>query len=286
MLQNHATLREIRKHLHAELSEIYSRGETDSMVTLILEHCGYPSPEHILSPQYKPGTATLAQINEIVTEIHTCRPIQYILGQTNFCDLSIHIDENALIPRPETEEMVYRIISNLNKYPERIIDLGTGSGCIALALKKAFPRARVTGIDISLKALELAEINGQSNHLEVKWIQGDILTEKLPVSGEIFDLVVGNPPYVLNREKKDMDRHVLDFEPHTALFVEDDDPLIFYSSIARLSKDIIRSGGTIWLEINENFGPEVARLMTGSGFSRTKIHKDIHEKERFIEARI
>ncbi len=284
MLQNHATLSDIRKYLHKEVSQLYSGGEISSLVNVIMEHCGYPSPEPFLNPQNQPGAATIAQINEIVSDIHTHRPIQYILGETRFLDLTIRIDENALIPRPETEELVYRIINGLKRPPGHILDLCTGSGCIALALKKEFPEAHVTGLDNSIRALDLARINGEVNQLEVEWMLEDILIAESTRFPEKIDLVVSNPPYVLMSEKTQMDKNVLDFEPHSALFVEDTDPLVFYSAIARLSKKILKVGGTLWLEINERFGPELASLLESSGFTHTTIHKDIHEKERFIEA--
>jgi len=146
MLQNHATLSNIRKYLQKELAMIYSEGEVRAMVNIIMEHLGHPSPQAFLNPQHQPGAASVAQINEIVSDIHTKRPIQYILGKTSFFDLSIRINEDALIPRPETEELVHRIISETKKPPGRILDLCTGSGCIALALKNAFPEAHVTGL--------------------------------------------------------------------------------------------------------------------------------------------
>ena len=199
--------------------------------------------------------------------------------------MTIRTNENALIPRPETEELVYRIIKGTESRPGRVLDLCTGSGCIALALKKAFPEAHITGLDNSIKALELARINGEINQLEVKWLREDILqAESAQLHGK-YDLVVSNPPYVLMSEKASMEKNVLDFEPHSALFVQDTDPLIFYKAIARLSQEILCDGGTIWLEINERFGRNISNLMASSGFTKTIIHKDIHEKERFIEAR-
>lgn len=286
MLQNHATLLEIKKYLQKEVAKHYSDGETTSMVKLIMEHCGYPSPEPILNPQHQPGAAIIAQITEIVTDIHTLRPIQYILGETSFLDLTININENALIPRPETEEMVYKIIQGMKQPPGHILDLCSGSGCIALALKKEFPKARVTGLDNSIKALELARMNSKINHLEVEWIHADILLAEPSIFTNKYDLIVSNPPYVLMSEMAMMDKNVLDFEPQSALFVEDTDPLIFYSAIARLSQKILAEGASLWFEINEKFGRETASLSSALGFTQTIIHKDIHEKERFIESRI
>jgi len=285
MIQNHATLREIRLFLQIEVSKIYSPGETNTITGLIMEHCGFPSPQSLLNPDHRPGETTVAQINEIVSEIHTHKPIQYILGETSFYELNIRIDENTLVPRPETEEMIYKIAGSQVKAPGRIIDMGTGSGCIALALKKQYPDALVTGLDLSTGALEIARGNGVHNHLEVEWIKGDILGENTLREQAKFDLIVSNPPYVLNSEKSVMDHNVLNFEPHAALFVEDSDPLIFYKALACLSGALLSSDGTVWLEINENFGTEVAGLMSDSGFTQTSIHKDIHEKQRFVQAR-
>lgn len=285
MLQNHATLAEIRKYLQKELAEIYSEGESRALLNIILEHLGHPSPEAFLHPDLEPGSARVAQINEIVREIHTLRPIQYILGSTTFHDLTIHIDENALIPRPETEEMVQLIIRKMKDSPTNILDLCTGSGCIALALKKEFPEAMVSGLDNSRPALKLARINGEKNQLEVQWLQEDVLHIKASLLPAKYDLVLSNPPYVLESEKAQMDKNVLDFEPHAALFVEEKDPLLFYRAISQLAPEILSPGGSVWLEINERFGAQVASLMIEAGFSQTIIHKDIHEKERFIEAR-
>ena len=285
MLQNHATLREIHIYLQREVAQIYSGGEINSLVNIIMEHCGHPSPSHIVNPQHQPGAAIVAQIKEIVTDIHTHRPIQYILGETLFHDLTLHIDENGLIPRPETEELVDRIIKGTKDPPGFILDLCTGSGAIALALKKAFPDSHVTGLDNSLLALNLARKNSEINQLEVEWIQGDILTAETSLFTKKYDLVVSNPPYVMKSEKALMEKNVLDFEPHSALFVEDADPLIFYSAIANLSGKILLKGASLWFEINERFGQDLTRLMVDSGFTQITIHKDIHEKDRFIEVK-
>lgn len=285
MLQNHATLSEINNYLKKEVSKIYPPGETTALVKWILDHCGYPSTRLLLDPQLQPGSETVAQIKEIVSDIHTHRPIQYILGEVQFFDLYLRVDERALIPRPETEEMVHAIVNDIKNPPYNILDLGSGSGCIALALKKAFPEAGVTGLDISPGALELARINSENNQLEVNWIQGDILDGELKLTHDKFDLVVSNPPYVRFSEKKMMERNVLDFEPHSALFVDDDNPLLFYKAIVSLSAGISSPGAWIWLEINEKFGREVSSILAQSGYSQIAIQKDIHEKDRFIRAR-
>jgi release factor glutamine methyltransferase len=285
MLQNHATLKEVRVHLQRELSRFYPEGETSSMISMIMDHFGYSATAWILEPHHAAGADTVTQINEIVSEIHTHRPLQYILGYAQFCDLSIRVNANALIPRPETEEMVYRITEKIQKSPSRILDLGTGSGCIALALKKHFREATVVGLELSGPALDLARKNGLLNELEVEWIAGDMLAPEFPAEHANYDLVVSNPPYVLEKEKEDMDRNVLDFEPQAALFVEDQDPLKFYRAIAAGSEKLLSKGGALWVEINERFGAEVSTLFEKTGLTGITVYKDIHEKERFIEAR-
>jgi release factor glutamine methyltransferase len=285
MLQNRATLREVRSFLHREIRKVYSEGETSSMVPMILEYLGFPKTVYLTEPQLRPGHRTMAQIKEIVGEIHNRRPIQYILGYATFFDLSISVDENVLIPRPETEEMVHRIIERMREPPARILDVGTGSGCIALALKKAFPGASVTGLELSGPALDLARMNGLRNGLEVEWIEGNLLDPAIQDQLGGSELVVSNPPYVLPAEKKQMERNVLAYEPHRALFVEENDPFRLYRAIADLAKRKLSSDGVLWLEINERFGSETAGYLHDAGFFRISVIKDIHEKDRFIEAR-
>ncbi|MCK5137200.1 MAG: peptide chain release factor N(5)-glutamine methyltransferase [Bacteroidales bacterium] len=284
MLQNHFTLQQTRQSLYQELRKVYPEGESASIVRLILDHIGYPATECISNPQREPGSATIAQINEIVSEIHTHKPIQYILGYTYFCDLKIGVNENVLIPRPETEEMVYKIFNRYPHYPGRIMDLGTGSGCIALALKHRFPEAMVSGLDLSMDALELAAENSRNNRLDVNWMEGNILKGASWKGEDGFDLIVSNPPYVLNSERSMMDANVLEFEPQQALFVDDHDPLVFYDEIAAFCRKFLNDGGSLWVEINERFGTETALLFEKAGLINIAILKDIHEKERFIKA--
>jgi release factor glutamine methyltransferase len=284
MLQNHATLKETRLYLYRELRKVYPEGETASMIPMIMEHSGFPNPASLIEPHLEPGPDKIAQINEIVAEIHTRRPIQYILGFTTFCHTNIEVNENVLIPRPETGEMVCRIMESVKDPPSGILDLGTGSGCIAIALKKKFPGATVYGLELSTPALELARTNGLQNGAEVEWIAGDMCDPEVPGRFRELDLVVSNPPYVLMEEQARMERNVLDFEPHIALFVEDHDPLKYYRAIAAFAFRTLAPGGGLWVEINERFGARTAHLLEKAGFVKPAILKDIHEKERFINA--
>ena len=289
MLQNRATLKQTRFSLLNELRQDYSENESESITRLILEHAGFPLSVCLLEPDKITPSSIIAQLNTIVDEIHSGRPIQYVLGQTQFCSIKVVVDERVLIPRPETEEMVYMIQSGDGQKFSRIIDLGTGSGSIALALKHHFPEAMVAGLDVSMEALALAKQNGRLNDLEVLWVEGDLLnTSVLPEQGELdkgFDLVVSNPPYVLESEKKHMEDHVLHHEPGKALFVKDEDPLLYYRAILRFCDLHLDAGGQLWVEINERFGNETATLFENAGYQQVRIQKDIHEKERFIHAR-
>jgi release factor glutamine methyltransferase len=284
MLQNHANIKQIKNYLFGELKKHYSENESSSMIRMILENAGYPSSVYLHNPDLVPGAETATQIKEIVAEIHTGRPIQYILGYAYFCDLKIRVDERVLIPRPETEEMVLQIPREFAA-GDQLIDLGTGSGCIALALKKMFPETQVTGLEKSHEALELARENSLVNQLEISWVQGDIFDTTLSSSEGSYNLVISNPPYVLISEKKMMTKNVLDHEPASALFVKDSDPLVYYRAIAAFCRNGLRQGGMFWAEINEQFGKETALIFHKAGFKDVAILRDIHGKERFINGR-
>jgi release factor glutamine methyltransferase len=269
----------------SELRQIYTEKESDSIARLIMEHLGYQLSDILLHPDQAPSPSTVEQINEFVAEIPTGKPIQYILGQTYFCDLKIAVDNNVLIPRPETEEMVEHIKALTPQPPLTIIDLGTGSGCLALALKHYFPDAEVSGVDISKGALSVARENGRLNNLLINWEEMDLLNEHSWHRAHSFSLVVSNPPYVMNNEKKGMAKNVIGFEPWSALFVEDHDPLIFYRAIASFCNQYLEEKGEVWVEINEQLGKETAGIFKMEGFSQVRIQRDIHEKERYINAR-
>ncbi|MEN8230063.1 MAG: peptide chain release factor N(5)-glutamine methyltransferase [Bacteroidota bacterium] len=277
-------MQQTRFYLLKELRRKYPEGESTSLARIILDHTGHPPSSYLKNPDQVPGPVTVAQINEIVSEIHTGKPIQYILGYTYFYDLKIAVNESVLIPRPETEEMVYKIIAHCLRPPAHILDIGTGTGCIALALKNRFKKAVISGLDVSRKALEVAAENGLINRLDVSWIEGDIMREETLIGENLFDLIVSNPPYVLNSERVKMSSSVLNFEPVEALFVEDSDPLIFYRTIASFSMKQLNEKGIVWVEINERWGAETALLFEKAGFQHVTILKDIHEKERFIRA--
>jgi len=289
MLENRATLNQLRFHLLKELRKRYSENESGSITSLILEHTGYPLSVCLREPDKITPSQVISQINRIIEEIHGGRPIQHILGYTQFFGLKIFVNEDVLIPRPETEEMVHLICSSKEHTYRKIIDLGTGSGCIALALKKEFPGAVVKGLDLNRKVLEVAAKNAEQNNLDVEWMLGD-LHDLQAFSQQVdreagFDLVVSNPPYVRESEKELMDNQVVNHEPYQALFVQDQDPLVYYRTILLFSITFLQPGGHLWVEINESLGQETASLFEKEGLSSIKILKDIHGKDRFIHAR-
>lgn len=216
---------------------------------------------------------------EITGQLKTHRPIQYILGETVFAGLRIGLNPSTLIPRPETEELVYWIRETAPS-SARILDIGTGSGCIALALAQFLPDASVSGLDISAEAVGQARRNAQHNRLHVQFMQADIFRFNTP---EQYDIIVSNPPYVRKQEKALMQKRVLDYEPHRALFVPDDDPLIYYRTIAEWGKRHLVPGGKLFFEINEALGAEMMQLMEASGYSRLILKKDFYGKDRFVK---
>lgn len=284
MLQDHANMGECRTFLHQELRQLFSATEAHAQLRLIFGHLGYSLHGAIASAQDQVPAETRAQIKEIVRELRSGRPIQYVLGHAWFDEMKLLVNENVLIPRPETEELVSRILQNSGRAPAWAVDLCSGSGCIALALKKTWPQTQVLGVELSEGALQVARKNAELQALKVHWKKANVLDVdglKLP---EGVELIVSNPPYVMEKEKANMESHVLEHEPELALFVPDRDPMLFYRAIADVAGKHLHSGGRVWVEINEQLGAETRQVFLDRNFTQSLIHKDIHEKARFIEA--
>ena len=223
------------------------------------------------------------QIEKIVKRLINMEPVQYILGYTYFLDRKFKVSPDVLIPRPETEELVYIIIKNNKIQYPRILDVGTGSGCIGISLALEIGTKAFTGIDMEPSALKVAKSNAREFGVEMNSLRLDVLKNIPPLSG--YDIVVSNPPYVIPSEKKFMKKNVLNYEPSQALFVPEEDPLIFYRKIISQSLDILNPGGMLFFEINQLFGDEIKQLLKDSNYSDAIVDQDIHGKNRFVYAR-
>ncbi len=225
---------------------------------------------------------------KIIDRLNTHEPIQYILGETEFYGRRFLVNDSVLIPRPETEELVKYVVDKTlrtqNLKPRTLLDIGTGSGCIAISLAKELPNFRVSAYDISEKALETAKKNAELNKADVTFEKVDILNPSFTIHHSPFTIIVSNPPYVTKQEIDRMQKNVLDFEPHLALFVEDSEPLIFYEAIANFAFNNLTDNGLVAVEINETLGEETANVFKRKGFSEVEIIKDIHQKDRFVSA--
>lgn len=228
------------------------------------------------------GTQIIPNIEIILQKLRAHEPIQYIFGHTEWRGLDLLVTPATLIPRPETAELIDWILESCDKSkPLHVLDIGTGSGCIAIALKKSAPLWQVIGIDISPDALEIAHENAKRNSVEVEWTQADILSPITNYRFPILDIIVSNPPYICHREKANMDARVLDYEPHSALFVPDDEPLLFYRRIAAM-----KSAKSLYFEINEAYGKEVCDMLKGLGYTDIQLKHDIYGKPRMVFGRI
>jgi release factor glutamine methyltransferase len=273
-----------------ELSPIYDEKEIESFFYIVLE--SFHNKKRIdlaLNPEMEMDAVQLLRWESVLSDLKKEKPIQYILGETEFYGLPFLVNENTLIPRPETEELVEWIISNNEGLRQaqsdksaklKILDVGTGSGCIAISLAKNLPDAQVTAIDVSEKALATAYKNAEINKVEVNFILENILETE--VLDEKYDIIVSNPPYVRNLEKEEIKPNVLEYEPHLALFVEDNDALLFYRKIAELAKKNLSENGKLYFEINQYLGKETVRLLEGMDFKNVILKKDVYGNDRMI----
>lgn len=281
-------LSEIMAQLRERLASSLAAGEPRSLIrALINSQCGIPYPE--LSPdlvlEEKQATDLLGKADLLALG----HPLQYVVGRVPFHGLDLFTDPRALIPRPETEEMVELIIRTLPHSPDCIVDVGTGSGCIALALKQAFPQAQVTGLDISADALELAAHNAGTNGMDVQWrlvdALGPGLLEALRTScSGPRNLVVSNPPYVPRSDSASMEPHVLDHEPHLALFVDDGDPHRFFRAIATAAAHVLQPGDALWFEGHYLHTPRSMHVVKKAGMAHAEVIADLCGNPRFIHA--
>lgn len=284
MTVNLQTIKDIRSYFAKELCSLYDEKETGSLAKIIIKTITGASGLHQLNnPGFEISREQASAIIGICEELKTGKPYQYILGETNFYNCIIRVNPSVLIPRPETEELADLIIRENKNYSGGIIDFGTGSGCIAIALEANLPHSTVIGIDISEDALHLAKINAGLNNVTLAFQKNDILNFRYESIIEKPGIIVSNPPYVRQSEKKLMSRNVLDFEPHDALFVDDSKPLHFYRAILDIAHKILLKGGRLYFEINEAMGNPMADLVTSYGYTDVTVIKDMNNKDRFLK---
>jgi release factor glutamine methyltransferase len=287
--KNKMKIRQYRDQFIQTLSPIHGEGEAESFFYLILEEKRQLKRIDLaLQPDLELTDLDILVWNTIFEQLKLEIPIQYLLGKTSFYGLDFELNSSVLIPRPETEELVEWILesqkSKTKNQKLRILDIGTGSGCIAISLAKNIASAKVFALDVSEKALATAEKNAGNNKVEVIFITQNILqTDDLE---QQFDVIVSNPPYVRNLEKQEIKKNVLDNEPHLALFVEDNDALIFYSKIAKLALKNLTVKGELFFEINQYLGKETVDLLAEMGFKNIELRKDIYGNDRMIKANI
>ena len=274
-------MKESIRNIANQLSSVYDARECNSIARYIVEEISGMTYTDILVKDTKFSEVEIEKTEEITKRLLNGEPLQYILGYTYFCDLKIRVDNNVLIPRPETEEICRLIIEREHNKSPKILDVCTGSGCIALALKNGIYGASVDGVDISEGALEVAKENSKIIDCDVDFYKYDVI-ENSPKIAKRYDIIVSNPPYICQFEKEKMSRNVLDNEPHIALFVNDNDPIVFYRKIADLGNSILKSKGKLYFEINPLFVNELEEMLLEKGYKDIEIIKDINERNRFI----
>ncbi|UOY06942.1 peptide chain release factor N(5)-glutamine methyltransferase [Muricauda sp. SCSIO 64092] len=278
-------LKEIKTLFHKELDDIYPKTEVDSFFSLFLEH--YLKLERFilaLQPEYVLSKSEEQPFFEGLARLKLEEPVQYILGKAYFRDIELRVNKHVLIPRPETEELVEWVIGELKTQNSEfnILDIGTGSGCIAISLSKAFPNAQVFAMDISKGALEVARQNARTNQVDIHFMEADILNPELTLDHK-FEIIVSNPPYVRELEKVEMRDNVTKYEPHRALFVSDKDPLLFYRAIVQFAKKQLKPRGGLFLEINQYLSSESKKLMLENDFGQVELRKDIFGNFRMLK---
>lgn len=273
------------QYIEKELTGLYPKTEVQGFIRLIFWHVLQLNyTELVLRQNQKLKISSKKRIEEIVERLKKFEPIQYILGITEFWGLRLAVNPSVLIPRPETEELIQWIKTTVEDKKSSVVDIGTGSGCIALALKKEMRNAGVTGVDISAESIFTACQNAEMNRLDVTFKQADILQWEKE-KWEPVDLIVSNPPYVRELEKNAMHSNVLKYEPESALFVSNTNPLIFYRRIADFARRYLNANGWLFFEINEYLGEELTQLMAVKNFKSVKIKKDINGKNRMLRCR-
>lgn len=293
-------MQQTKRHFTEALAATFPQREAEQLMRILLEDLfDIDLKRQLMEPNLRIDEWQSHQLDEAIKRLLVGEPVQYVTGMARFCNLLIKVSPSVLIPRPETEELVQKICTSLlchsnvgtcgglesiggGEKPLRIWDIGTGSGCIAIALAKHFINAEVIAFDVSEAALQIAKENAENNGVKVTFVQDDVLHPTSEFFSQPVDLVVSNPPYVCNSERAAMEKNVLDWEPENALFVPDNDPLLFYRQILRLAKNQLTPDGQVWFEINERMGEEMLQLCHEMGFAEAEILNDFADKPRLV----
>jgi release factor glutamine methyltransferase len=271
------------QHIENTLESAVGRAEARQFALLLFDYLrGYSRAQMVL---YKDEVVTGGEVqflDNAIVRLLNHEPVQYVIGQTEFLGLVFRVDQRVLIPRPETEELVLWVFEEFSGHACNVLDIGTGSGCIPITIKKHWNKAQVDAWDVSVDALSLASDNAQLNGVDVNFLLRDVLVVEVNLSS--YDLIISNPPYITESEKELMASNVLNFEPSIALFVEDDSPLLFYRRIADLSTRALRPGGRLYFEINEAFGSDVCDMLRAFGFLDVALRKDLSDRDRMVRA--
>lgn len=282
------TWHDIAETFRMELASLYPPDESMQLFLLAVEHLsGRAGRQYSLFKNEIVSSSDAETLTGILQQLQTARPIQHILGYAHFYGSTFEVSEHTLVPRAETEELVHLIINDhkSTQTPLQCIDIGTGTGCIPISLARHMPHHQYTAVDISHGALQVARQNAAKHHVNIQFMEVDILEWDLVFPEELrFDIIVSNPPYITPKERQDMHPNVLNFEPHTALFVEESAPLLFYDYIADFAKAHLNKGGHLYVEINQYLAAETAGLFTKKGFKEVQVYKDIHGADRMIRA--
>ena len=272
------TLADFKNKMKSTLSSIYESDELNSIFYLISEEfLQIPRSKILLADEIELDSKKQKLFQNALTRLKKNEPVQYVLGKAAFMDLEFNVNSNVLIPRPETEELV-RLMLKDELDGKEILDIGTGSGCIAISLAKSLPNAKVSALDISEETLKVARENAKINNVDINFINADIFDYQ---TDKKYDIIVSNPPYVIESEKRLMKRNVVEYEPKQALFVTDDNPLLYYKVILNFSKTYLNKNGKIYIEINENYKDEIMELVNNYGYSNVDCKLDVFGKYRF-----
>lgn len=281
-------LKQLLYNFHQELDTFYGKNEVDSIFNLLLDsYLRFKRTDYLLNPQLEISIETEHRFFSALNRLKEQEPIQYIIGETYFYGMKFKVTKDTLIPRPETEELVEWILRTIKKENPAILDIGTGSGCIAISLAKHLPNAQIYAMDISEKALEVTKDNAALNQVKVTTFKGDILDKSCwdSLGKELkFDIIVSNPPYVREQEKHEIKPNVLHYEPHQALFVTNNNPLQFYEAISDFAVKNLKALGSLFFEINQYLGEETLQLIQNADYENVILKKDLFGNDRMLKA--